>query len=211
MLLASCGKKESLVEPVKNVDMQQAVVNNYVHFDYSTRNHEGLESFTLVVSNTLKHEDFRQILKTEALLQFDGDFDVLVDFRGESKYGKIEIFILNAYIEINQINEKEAKQLLKDLNKENPLLQMSVPLHCKQWNTSTYIPDVTFLPKGFDDQENYSIKGFTNNGSLAWFNKNENPDLPVVVICENERVNAETQFVEPIGAVQAAAVEAIVE
>ncbi len=197
LLFTHCTKKDSL-NYLGDSKSNEQTQKRYEHFNYSNREQTNLELFTLAVNKALKQKEFRVKLKEQALLMFDGDYDVLFDFKKIKTHGTIEGLVYQAFINLNRNGEDNTSAFFDKLANSFPKLQISVPIHCEEWDAINYIPQVTYIPVGYDDSKDYSIKGFTSSETQVWFSKYDKPNKAVIVIGENERLHYSERN-DPIG------------
>ncbi len=143
------------------------------------------------LSKSLKNKDLRKLIKEEALLKMDGDYDVMwKDLKNKKVSFEAEEYILNEVIIENIDDEtktkKQKKDELDDFEKKYKKLQIAVPIFCEQWDVDNYTPLVAYLPS--DYSENWTeIEAFDSQGKSHLINTQTEPEFPVIVIGKNER------------------------
>jgi hypothetical protein len=130
----------------------------------------------------VQSKELRDVIREEAIKQFDNDYDVLYENIKDKKIGAGTI---NELISQFYENKSDAELIAKEL----PLLTIFVPelpensFSAAKWNTSNEIPEVAInLPKSND------VFMFKADGSDYILDKKYAPAFPVVVIKENERI-----------------------
>lgn len=203
LLIISCEKDLNL----RNQD-ELSITNRDVN---SVEELTDYNNFALVVSEALRENiEFRQKVKSEALLKFDGDYDILLKNFKESfveiNHNQVTIKdFLNRYynklgLSVNYLgdwigndgtnnetinnNNNDANNNIEKLVKKYPLIQISVPVNINVWN-SNYNPIVASVPSSYNEGDPY-VTGYQDGNSIQVDAINE-PDHPVVVIGNNER------------------------
>ncbi len=189
--ITSCKKdivetKESnevLVPKKYELQVNTSQINNVL----IDKNREDLSN---IISEALQNVEFRKLLKKEALKQQDGDYDVLyqnIKSKSVDKGRTVEDYLFESYI-----NKKGVKATKKDFNKliaSVPDFQISIPVNCKKWETSTQIPLVAYVPTNFDEKTIKYIKAFDVKGNIYYLSAQEEPEVPVIVLSSCERMN----------------------
>ncbi|HLO44850.1 MAG TPA: DUF3103 family protein [Leadbetterella sp.] len=134
---------------------------------------EEYEDFAKEIARLLSEKDFRKILKEEANKKFDGDYDILFsNFKNvQFKSKKIEDFITSS--NVARANEK---------------LNISIPILIENWNESKQEPLVA-VAIGVVEKETKFLKAFDSKGKSYILDANIEPNVPVIIIGNNERMN----------------------
>jgi len=142
------------------------------------------KSFAISLAKSLKESKmFREILKSEALKQFDEDYDVLYNFiKNKTLENNIKVKDLILKNMDNRAKIKDIERLLPTLTIFVPSLPME-SFSASKWNVETQIPKV-------------AIRSFTSNDIPVIDSElNESvipakyiPGFPVVVVKENIRL-----------------------
>ena len=160
-----------------------------------SQNDADREFLTKIIAKALIEEDFRNIIKDEAMLMFDGDYDILYSKVGTKKGTKgnsIEDYLFDTY---NQMKGKAASQSeFEKLVSFIPDFQISVPVNCEEWNTKNYTPLVTYIPENFDEKTVIHARAFDSNGKLHILSLEKDPEMPVVVIGSCERLELDNIY-----------------
>mgnify|MGYP006284485223 CR=1 FL=1 len=193
IIFQACEKK-GIVENDGNYIINELFQDNEYNTDFS--------DFAKAVSNALNtNSSFRKIVKDEALLMIDGDYDVLlkrvinkkVTPHTLLKSGNVDYTVKDLledfYSSSNQIKLKSASSsIIDELSNKYPYMQIAVPVHAEDWDEENYIPTVTFLPYEYDDATTKTLTGYDSNGNIVAVDVINEPDQPVIVISENERM-----------------------
>lgn len=157
-----------------------------------------VKKFALAIAKSLSDKNFRKLLKEEASLRIDGDYDILwKDFKQKKIKTSLGEISLKDLIEKNGENNNA-----NDLKKANIVepefleyfdsflkkLQISVPLHCDTWNIEFFEPLVVFLTSDYDEGQEF-VEAYNSKGDVVKLSNKDEPDMPVVVIGLNERSN----------------------
>ena len=156
---------------------------------------ELISSYAQMLAASLENTELRSTIKAEAQLKFDGDYDILT-----SKLGAITL--KKPCVDVNGLMANscvvtratdggftgDLEDLLAEIQATFPNLQVSVPVHCEEWDTKNHIPLVAYLPYDFDDQVETEIEAFDVHGKSYMLSLDEEPDQPVVVVSVSERV-----------------------
>ena len=197
-LIWGCKKEDSELRPLEL-------------FEQNEYNHD-FKNLALAVSNAMKSNlEFRRIIKQEVLLQFDGDYNVLL-----SKIKEIELeeksaslkstnkkFLVKNLLEESLPTDvaftglKSTLSFIDELAVKYPNLQIAVPVHAEDWDEN-YIPVVTFVPYEFDVTLTPEVTGYESNGGIINLDVINEPSEPVIVISENERLPREDETKDPI-------------
>ncbi len=164
---------------------------------------ENIQNLAQAVSRAFSESaDFRQVVKHEAMKQMDGDYDVLltqIAGRRLSEYNNLlkksgpDVCIkdlLDGYLSEGNNQRKSTTPLIDEILSMNPGLQVSVPVHCEDWDPSGYTPVVGYVPSSFAEGESASITGYAPDGSVVQIDAVNEPDEPVVIVGLNERMAA---------------------
>lgn len=166
-----------------------------------------IEDYALMLASTLGEKELRSIIKEEAQLMFDGDYDILTS-KLESRVlpnRNIQIKNIlatsqpNTTLKSSNINKLSGEAYLKKIKKVFPNLQVSVPIHCDEWDTKNYIPLVVYLPFDFDETKTKYVNAYDINGKKHKLSLEEEPNEPVIVVEISERIdkNGERIGMEP--------------
>jgi len=187
-------KKNELIEDDSILMTEQLFQDNEYNADFS--------DFAKAVSNALKtSSDFRKVVKEEALLMIDGDYDVILKrvinkrvtppstLKSDKVIYTVKDLLEDSYSASGQLNQKSAPtSIIDELSNKYPDMQIAVPVHAEDWDEENYIPTVTFLPLEYDDATTTTITGYDSQGNIVPIDVINEPSKPVIVISENERL-----------------------
>ncbi|UBM59417.1 DUF3103 domain-containing protein [Marinilongibacter aquaticus] len=138
------------------------------------------EEFAKLVALSLKDRDFREFLKKEANKKFDDDYDILVSQVLYSKIGR-ETF----ETKICKKSESNFQKLNRAIR--NKKLNISIPLWIENWDTDKNELLVA-VSIGAKDGETEYLKAFDSDGNVYIIDAKVEPELPVLVVGNNERM-----------------------
>ncbi len=184
---------------------------------------EGLARVISIGVNT--NTAFRELIKSKALEQFDGDYDVLLvqikdaiigtdtgkedvkQFLGtiyatqfkEQKiyvYGDISAKFETQKDETGQPYIFNPNDIIEYIISLYPEVQVSVPIHAEDWKTNSYIPIVTYIQEEYNENTTKTLDGFLNNKLVALDAVNL-PSEPVLVVGLCERLELNNNLMPP--------------
>ena len=148
---------------------------------------ESLDHAALIVATSLKDPALRSFIKAEALKQFDGDYDILYH---SVKNVAVDGRSLESILSENMSAKSSGAGMFENSISNIPNFQISVPVHCEQWNAVSSIPLVAIAPADFSEKESSRVKAYDSNGNVHWLDSHIDPAFPVVVVGISERVDA---------------------
>jgi hypothetical protein len=148
------------------------------------------DEFAKLIATSLKDRDIRKFIKDEANKQFDGDFDILVSKVINAKVGN-EDFIDKI---VNNSQNSLAREIF-EVAKKNPKLNISVPVLNETWDDVNQQLLVAVAIGAVENTTEY-LKAFDSNGKVYLIDANIEPDVPVIVIGNNERMDYEKETKE---------------
>lgn len=155
---------------------------------------------SIIVAKSLLNIEFRNLLKEEAMKQFDGDYDILYQNVKNVNFTKgktIEDFLFENYLTEKGKTSDATKENFNRIISLIPDFQISIPVNCDKWNSNTEIPLVTYIPYDFDEQTTQFVKAFDFKGNVYILPVGQTPNVPVIVIGSNERINIQPTNDEP--------------
>lgn len=190
--LLSCSKKETTFSNVLLGDK----IETFDDTEYNTM----MKSIAIAVSETMNESpEFRQLLKTEALKMFDGDYDILISKISNMEVSSNQSNFKNSEVKMKvkellsskiatETKLKSGGNILDELIEAFPLLQIAIPVHAEDWIPEVYTPTVTFLPEEYKDATTEILTGYDKDGNVEYLDVINEPEVPVIVISQNERV-----------------------
>lgn len=181
-------------------------------FSYKETYHKSDDNFRKLSKSLSKilesYEALRSIIKTEALLEFDGDNNILFeDLINRTLSGSDKTIGELIDIEFKKqnftVSTDEAKlEFMSEYPNSNSAIQNLLYLYpslnigvfnVQKWDVS-FIPSVAFIP---ENEELYgSIPSFKNNIETS-LPASPEPTSPVIIIGLNERINITKRNTEP--------------
>lgn len=138
---------------------------------------------------SLKQKDIRTFVKEEANKTFDGDFDILVSRVAELKIGNDKF---SERIKKNAPNGYAKGKEVFDNAIKNKKLNVSIPILIDNWDDSRQQPLVA-VAIGVSEKETKFLKAFDSNGKTYLLDAKTEPNVPVIVVGNDERLNYKTQ------------------
>lgn len=188
----SCEKEDIIIQE------QTRELHDVSDLTLSQKN-EMIEQYALILASSLMDMEMRTIIKKEAQLMFDGDYDVLTCKLENSILQKKNIqakeLMAISYEQSIQQNEYlkscqiDVRNQLEKTNRTFPNLQVAVPVHCDEWNTEIFTPLVAFLPYDFDDSKTNFVFAYDSHGNKHKLSLDQEPDVPVLVVGISERID----------------------
>lgn len=205
-LLLTCSASTLLLSACTNIESPQYCPDDQ---EVSTENlvtvhqkNDLIENYAKILSSSLGNPELRKAIKTEALLKFDGDNDILV-----SKLHSMTLASSNRNIEsiirssaVTTKSNGYLGSITDAIHEQFPNLQVAVPVHCDEWDTENYTPLVAYLPFDYNEDEATHIKAFDQQGNEYLLSTEEEPNVPVIVVSISERVdeNGNLIYTSPI-------------
>lgn len=122
-------------------------------------------------ADEMQDKGFRKKIKTESLKKFDGDYDVL-----------LRDYIRNIDDNSSILN----KMILLGINAEDyPLLNLSIPVNIEKWKPEN---EEILVAAWAGDKREY-VRAYDSKGKVYYLDQNVEPNLPVLVVGYNERVD----------------------
>ena len=149
-----------------------------------------VEEFAKLLAASLKDREMRTFLKEEANKQFDGDYDILVSNVVDAEIGD-ESFSEKLTGSTENSNVRTSNVV--DAATKNPKLNISVPVLIEDWQDQKQKPLVA-ISLGAVEGETEFIKAYDSNGQEYLLDANVEPDVPVIVVGNNERMAMIEEF-----------------
>lgn len=196
VLTTGCEEQTNIPDPSE-------ISASFNESDYNNKLNNVAIAFSKLLSESY---DLRASVKKSALIQFDGDYDILItsfldeevilDIPDLSK-GDASVYkstlrnLLNDRLEGVQdmSGSKGSESIIDEITWQYPLLQVSVPVHAEKWDEKNYIPPVTFIPEEYDEESTDYVIGYNSKGEKVLIDAVNPPDYPVIVIGINERID----------------------
>lgn len=191
MLGLACSKSPSLSEPSDCVPL---TANN--HYD------ELMDNLAQAVNKAaINSPEFRQIVHQQVNLQFDGDYDLLLQTAAPIQItptadcvtrsdGSFSIGDMLEQYYPEQTTRNSDKSIIEELTEQYPNLQISIPVHAEDWNPEEFTPKVCFIPSDYVDLKTETVPGYDAEGNPIVIDAINEPDEPVIVIGLSERAGS---------------------
>lgn len=191
-LFSSCEKEDDYNQTnpseLKTVEQLSSVEKN-----------EMIENYARVIAASMGDKELRSIIKEEALLKFDGDYDILSSTLEKRMLSNKNIQVkelLSATLSRTALQNGNLRSsrivegdFLESIKKVFPNLQVSVPVNCKKWDVESFIPLVVFLPYDLEEGKTDFVTAFDINGQKHKLSLDEDPAEPVIVVSVSERID----------------------
>lgn len=156
-----------------------------------------------------ENSDYRNLIKNEVSKQFDGDYDYLFSMSMDQKVSPSKEFITRSgsseeitvrelllhHYESSEVQTKTTSDILDELITEYPELQISVPVHAEEWDPETYIPVIAIIPEDCNYPGVKILPGIDAEGNCIEVDAINEPENPVIVIGQNERLEMEPRII----------------
>ncbi len=192
MLLSGCEKGDSL-------DQDKLAGSAEIEKLSISEKNEMIESYAFILASSIGNKEFRSMIKKEAQLMFDGDYDILIkklDYMWlPTQHMQVKELLVSS---VNNNNLKSISScpgnvpddgFFERVQKTVPNLQVSVPVHCDEWDTENYIPLVAYLPLDYDESTTQYITAFDIYGKRYELSLDVEPENPVIVVGISERID----------------------
>jgi hypothetical protein len=163
--------------------------------------------------------EFRKIIKEEANLKFDGDYDVVIkrvmnkpitapaNLSGSSalrvKASNFSVGdLLGEFMPATPVEttanasmqkiSSSPDDIISKLTEKYPNLQVAIPVNIENWDEINVVPTVTFIPAEAEEGVTKLLAGYRADGSFVEIDAINKPETePIIVIGENERIPLE--------------------
>lgn len=204
ILFVGCDNIEFSENVVEQLQKENIVCDSDI-----TEQNTMLSDYACMLASVLEDSDVRSVIKAEAQKRFDGDYDILVDKFHALNLQKYAVSVRKYMVQksATKINTKstisgnplDMDALISNLQEAIPNLQISVPVHCDEWNVESYVPLVAFLPIDYNEQTDTTIMAYDVNGNVHVLSLEVEPEVPVVVVGRSERVDENGCFLAGTG------------
>jgi len=143
------------------------------------------EDFARLLAMSINDKDVRKFLKNEANKKFDGDYDILVSNILESKISGLSF--KDQVAKSSPSGKSKGHDVISNALK-NEKLNISIPLHIDNWKELKQQLLVGVAVGAIEGETEY-IKAFDSKGRSYLLDANVEPDVPVIIVGDNERLN----------------------
>lgn len=158
-----------------------------------------LEDYAKILASSMHNQPLRNLIKVEAQLMFDGDYDILANKLENILLPEINIHVkellTTSYFQ-NSLKDTHLKsssisgeEFLEKIKNAFPNLQVAVPIHCDEWDTESYIPLVAFIPFDYDEETATEVTAYDYTGKMHKLSLETEPEEPVIVVGRSERID----------------------
>lgn len=193
-VLASCSK-ERIVQPVHEMEEEKTNTTELVSNNFKT---ELIASYAQLLASSISDIELKGLIKNMAQEQFDGDYDILVKtLHSPGIRSTLNVTSLFAASNIpTRSGVTNVEDLVEEIQDRFPNLQVSVPVHCEEWDTENLTPLVAFLPYDYDEDTYTEITAYDVDGNIHVLSLDEEPTVPVIVVSISERVDANGNLID---------------
>ncbi len=165
---------------------------------------KNIRKFAKAFAKAMTNEDLRKLVKEEALLKVDGDYNIIwKDFKQKKLNSKgIETDLLEVIADNSEdivgkkADIKEKKEEIEKFGSSNKMLQISVPVNCEKWDYKSFEPVVVFLTSDYREVQE-EIEAYNSKGDIIKLNNRIIPEMPVIVVSLSERTDKEGNITNP--------------
>jgi len=198
-LLESCTKEEvaKISYSKQSADEEILIPSTALLYDekssrkYAPTDDDSITEFSKDLAKMLSDKEIRQFIKTEANKKFDGDYDILVKNVLDAKKIDPKFKEKNTKF-INEYSNQKYEKL-----KNYDFLNISVPFFIDEWNPDKQIPLVAIAYGAIEGEAKF-LKAFDHKGKVYLLDALKEPNLPVIVVGENERVDKKGNHLQKI-------------
>ena len=190
LFLSSCQKNDSFLDSETQqtllIPQTAILVSNTasLRIDASSKSTEA-EEFAKLLAVSLKQKEMRNFIKTEANKKFDGDFDILVSKVIEAQIGNEKF---GEKLKKNSPNGYAKGKETFDNALKNPKLNIAIPVLIEKWDDTKQQPLVAVAVDA-DEKQTQQLKAYDSDGRLYLLDAKTEPNVPVIVIANNERMD----------------------
>ena len=152
------------------------------------------EEFAKMLAASLNDKELRRFVKTEVGKRFDDDYDFLLSKAALLKVGDSDFSskLKNGFV----LGRNKGEEIFRTVA-QNPRLHVAVPIAFEKWDDARQLPLVAVAVGARERETNY-LKAFDANGKVYLIDANKEPDLPVIVLGNNERADANGEYKRPL-------------
>lgn len=199
VILSSCEKQGAEIPGIASEDKASFFVNAEEPVFMCEHDVQLSELAKAISRASRDNAGLRTMIKEECLKRFDGDVDFLItkaiekpvfvedEMIATKGLSGLQTFgsLISHYIEDPV---KSGESILETIQSEYPNLQVAVPVHVEDWDAEDYIPIVAFIPEDYHDMVTETVPGYDAEGNYVEVDALHEPDVPVIVISHNERM-----------------------
>ncbi len=160
-------------------------------FQYSNKDwNETAFDVALDISKKMNSLSFRKMLKHEVMLQFDGDYNILISSMIQRlpkylEYEENQVQVLNP---TNQdLLSNFDWDVLESAAEDYPMMQIAVQVDAENWDPINDVISVVYLTSDYDEKTHDFVEGFDNEQNPISVSTLHDPTDAYVVVSHNER------------------------
>ena len=147
--------------------------------------------FSQILAKAIANQDVRTLIKEEAIKKFDQDYDILYQMIKDKEISSG--LSLHTYLSSFSASQEYFNELSRNL----PLLTIFVPklaaFSATTWDLASQVPLITVVNSNTFAGGNSKLDAYDNKGHKVELDDKISPNVPVVVVKDNERVVAENK------------------
>jgi len=157
-----------------------------------------IRNYAKILAVSIADQEMRRAIKEEAMVKFDGDYNILAHGFEKRILPNRNICVGNLLRDTHSLlnenygtfkSSSNEDSYFEMVNKKIPNLQISVPVNCDNWDVENYEPLVVYLPYDFDDSKERYVLAFDKDGNTHQLSLDKEPELPVIVVGISERID----------------------
>jgi len=202
VFISSCSDENDLID-------QKSIITQNANNAFQSKSEYYSHEFFQIARECINDVSFREFIKKESLLEFDGDYDIL--FATALNKEVPSSSLLKSSSNVLFKDYFLSKTTLKTRSSENsslidsilyycPKLQISLPElfdgSTSQWDPINGQVLICELPTDYDDQKIQTIKAWDIKGNEYTLSTGEIPNIPVIVIGKSERIEISNDGVQ---------------
>ena len=206
LILFGCQKEEK--QSINEISPSYPIVEEpFFSSEYDMKVNAFAKSISAAIRN---NSNVRTLIMEEVKEMKDGDYDVLLTDISQKTTRvsdeKLQTKANNGFLTFSEIInsyypgvKSTSEDILSQLESENPDLQIAVPVHAEDWDPETYVPVVAFIPEGYKEYVTETVPGYDAEGNYVEVDAINAPEVPVIVISKNERMERVTATIPDSG------------
>lgn len=189
MVTVSCKKQETVSdEPTQS--LRSSVPAGFPTLDAFRE--DAIITYAQALAKAMNHyPELRSLVKSRALLQFDGDYDILhTTIKNEEILPGMSFSLL-----LSQHANRPVSYFNDELPRYFPTLNIMLPevFEPETWTTETFAPAVVAVPYSFHDGDELMLNAYTPEGTPFQVSSYNEPATLTVSVGNSERIVAFAQ------------------
>lgn len=196
VFISSCQKEENDLfsnssnnEVILLVPSTATLIDQKSAIQYQEKTVIEAADFAQLLAASINDQSIRSFLKEEANKKFDGDYDILVN-----KIIDTKIDAVSFKDRISQINSQNCLKSANvfDAALGNEKLNISIPVLIDKWDVNRHELLVAVAVGAIENETKY-LNAYDSKGRVYLLDANTEPDVPVIVIANNERIGMDLE------------------